>query len=1616
MQLRGEQMRKQVLYKALAIFLTVRLTVGVSGSNSYAMDNNSGSGLKADALSGISAQAASGASFMAVSGASLKATSDSSIYYVGGPGASDSNTGATQATAFATLSQAMQTINAAGPGKYQILVLGNTTEAQEITVGSDTAAVNVAIAYDEASAVSGSAIITRNQSYKGKMIYIKKNSSLRLGDISSSSDEALVFDGNKANAGSASSIIYNEGSLILDNGITLQNNYSSLGSGIYNRSGSILISGGRIRSNGGSLGVGLYNYDGNVTMTGGMICLNKSNSGGGIYVNNGSINLTGGEISENSSYQGGGIYNSNGSINIAGTRISNNNAINDGGGIYNIGNLVIGGDTQILSNTAEKNGGGIYNCKYLTLQEGIISNNSVEESGGGVCNAGRFLMQGGTIFSNKAVNTNASFNTKGGGVYSQEDFTMSGGLIGQNEAKKGAAVYTMYPLILSGTASIPAGTGNQNDVFLNDKIILNKGWNGNTDDAIAITMYRYGDTDKIIDDQSGNNISIKSKFVLKNAPSGFSLNSEGRLIFNDHEVEVKVCYVNSDSGMGSDSTGDGTSAKPYATLEYAVSQIEATPLKKGTIYLQSNTALERPLVISGDIAIMADPLHNDDCEISQTAGFTRHTDMTYFDDGGGMSNFPFLIMNVGTLGLGKVTATDETAPDIIINSGANYSVIYNAGLLLMCSNTRIANNKTSAVYNRRVFHMYGGSIDNNFGWGIENEGVFHMDGTGGIRNNRGGVTNSGWAQLSQGTIDSNSGTMTAGGILNLKQFYMDGGEITNNRGMNAGGICSTAYSNNHLETVCNISGGLISDNISSGGFGNGIYSSPGSNLCMSGNIKLNSNDIGMVANSTYPQILPITISDELTDASAVFNISRKYYNGTVFTDYAAIGDKILTCKDGYKLTAEAAARFLIPGTDGEIYMVNQDGNLGYNIGNLAINITSGTIYYNGTARQVAEISVKKGDTPLTENVDYIVAYENNINAGNSAVIKIIGINSYAGLATSTFTINKATIQSIITKAVNKSFKACSVMSLNALKDSIGLTQAEVNINSGVISVPLTWELKSGSYNSKGGTYEFTGSITDSANIEHSDLTLKAVVTVSSCTPVNPVFNKISVIQGTDKKATADKLGEDILPKSGMLTLEGSSLHYTIDWDKKTLDTTDLSASTTFTGKLTYQNFPEWATLPDNLTVTRTVGVKENSATKPSDNTDTVTPTPMPVPTTAPVPSSTPVTTPAPVATLTPVPTTVPKISEPIIINGKESSLQISINTKTDENKLEAALELSEETLKSLTGKDNDEKLKVDIPLGSEKLIEAINEGNESEVNLVLSLPEDVLSNKKIDLSGIELNSGILKAAKEKGKDVTAAVTDENGKVQYSWTFAGSSLETSEQQISNVNLALTIETAGQNKELEELLGTGSQDNKAAGQEGTTESIKNAFVINFSQDGVLPAPATVKIYVGDKRGLKPGDSIYLYHYNQSTNKLETLPGGYSYQVDSDGYITITIVHCSKYVVLDEKADKRVITSLKDQIKVVASDKTLYLEDGKIKKGSIKVSLPSTLKLSEKLENESKSIAVENATASYKSSNSKVVAVNKKGIITAVGSGTAKIYTKVTLYNGTSKVFILVIKVKK
>lgn len=388
----------------------------------------------------------------------------------------------------------------------------------------------------------------------------------------------------------------------------------------------------------------------------------------------------------------------------------------------------------------------------------------------------------------------------------------------------------------------------------------------------------------------------------------------------------------------------------------------------------------------------------------------------------------------------------------------------------------------------------------------------------------------------------------------------------------------------------------------------------------------------------------------------------------------------------------------------------------------------------------------------------------------------------------------------------------------------------------------------------------------------------------------------------------------------------------------------------------------------------------------------------------------PIITPTPQPTVSPTPT---PIIDQVGMNGLGENVETRLSVVEIKNRINISVEIPVEQLLKIVGESTtNEVINISIPTTTDKILDLLSKSDKKQVDIMVTIPNDIQSNKNIQITNIQLDAKLLEIAKSNGKDISIQVNDENGNLRYSWSFTSANLVNSIKAITDVNLSLEVSTLKEN----DILGFATSDTNS-----NKEKPRDGLILNFKHHGILPSQAYVKVYVGDimesdkSNGFRLNNKVYIYYYNETTGKLETLPYSSNYKIDKEGYISIKLLHCSDYVVLPNKAQKGSYTSLRDQITVNVENNILYTNKSKNKTTMIKVSLPDTLEVVESFSDKTSGNGVGNVTITYKSSDSSVATVNRSGKVTSKKKGVAIITTTITLYSGKTRVLKTKITIK-
>jgi subtilisin-like proprotein convertase family protein len=376
------------------------------------------------------------------------------VWYVGGPGGSDTYPCTTAAKPCEHIQAAIDkaassgTVNIAAGTYYETLEISN----KGLTMQGKGAAATIIDGQLQGTVLSIFAAGGVPRSIRVSGVTVRGGQLIGLGGGIAASDPAIlltVTDSNIiSNTASYGGGIFNQGVLTLRN-VTIRDNRASAldgeGGGIWNTrfaalSGVTIINNRAPRGGGisnintltvtdslisdnraiGNFGGGIFNRstDSRLTLVNTVVSGNQAvgSYGGGIY-NEGTVIYSGSSVAGNLAYRGGGVYNyAAGQATFNSATLLHNTALDGGGGMYNeTGGRLTVGTSNIISNTASaQQGGGISNLGTLTVtQSALVFNTSSAMQGGGLHNAGTARLTNVTVSDNTAV-AGGGINNSGG--------------------------------------------------------------------------------------------------------------------------------------------------------------------------------------------------------------------------------------------------------------------------------------------------------------------------------------------------------------------------------------------------------------------------------------------------------------------------------------------------------------------------------------------------------------------------------------------------------------------------------------------------------------------------------------------------------------------------------------------------------------------------------------------------------------------------------------------------------------------------------------------------------------------------------------------------------------------------------------------------------------------------------------------------------------------------------------------------------------------------------------------------------------------------------------------------------------------------------------------------
>lgn len=772
-------------------------------------------------------------------------------------------------------------------------------------------------------------------------------------------------------------VIYNTGTLNLNDGTVFSGNTASYGGAIFSTggpvsmTGEILFSGNSATVFGGavylSVGSSLTLSDNRVVFTGntaedGGAIFNEGtltvsnytfsgteNSGnsavhGGVFYNKGTLTIINSTFSGSSiTGYGGVIYQGKGTLNLeTGTVFSGNSAVH-GGAIYHSGGTINFADGIIFSGNSATYGGAIYVASgaSLSLENGkVLFTGNSAEYGGVACNEGSLTVSSYTFSSsvnsgNSATNRGGLFYNRGvmtvsGSSFSDMDITGTGGVIAQ-----GAGTLT----ILGGTVFLNNSASNGGAIFLSGGTLDLAGdsirFDGNTAAQSGGAIYNAGIT-RI----NGNDITFQGNTAT--ATHGGAIYTTGALTINGSGTEFTDNHALS-KGVGG--SGAGGAVFVFGTGSFTIARgADRTGFSRNTAGLSGGAVYTHGLfTVNG-------------------------SNVTYTENSADRDGGAVYISNTGTLSMGSDAGTTVFENNSARNGGA---IFVNGKPLVLADGTRFTGN-TADNAGGAVYLAAGSSFDIS-----DNRFVF----TGNTALSGGVICNAGTLTVANYTFDGtgNSGNRAkdggifyndAGGKLKIVDSIFSGQHVTGTGGVIAG--------SGELE----IAGGEFSGN-SADGYGGAVTVGTAGKLTISGNTVFRNNSAasggaiylygsatdssidGAVFDSNKALAMhggAIRLEQDLTISNTVFRDNQAQAAGAVGGAVYLTSNSKLTLLDNntfrgnQSLSSRGGAIHITNGSEvlisgrGNIFAANKavDGGAIYNLGTLTIAGISSETVFGGT--------------------------------------------------------------------------------------------------------------------------------------------------------------------------------------------------------------------------------------------------------------------------------------------------------------------------------------------------------------------------------------------------------------------------------------------------------------------------------------------------------------------------------------------------------------------------------------------------------------------------------------------------------------------------------------------
>ncbi|MFA9464578.1 MAG: bacterial Ig-like domain-containing protein [Velocimicrobium sp.] len=308
-------------------------------------------------------------------------------------------------------------------------------------------------------------------------------------------------------------------------------------------------------------------------------------------------------------------------------------------------------------------------------------------------------------------------------------------------------------------------------------------------------------------------------------------------------------------------------------------------------------------------------------------------------------------------------------------------------------------------------------------------------------------------------------------------------------------------------------------------------------------------------------------------------------------------------------------------------------------------------------------------------------------------------------------------------------------------------------------------------------------------------------------------------------------------------------------------------------------------------------------------------------------------------------------------------------------------------------KSLDKPVQIAIPVAqTSSLINKLkSQSVENAISVITINKEYLKENKKAVISEIDVDKDLIDALVENEKTLTVKVADSSGKVYYAWNIDGEQMSKSENEAAGLNLAVLVAGTDTMDAVDKLVKKDKRNEKG-------------YILALNAEDRIPSGSLLKVNAKEQLGLEAGQAVYVYHYNDATNTVDSM-AKVKYKVDEDGFLNMNPKYGDDYVILDHIADASIKRTLMQQIQI--SDKKLTIKKGK--KQTLEITLPEIVAVVAKYNakaNEQYGDEILLAKVKYHTSNSSIATVSKDGTIRAKKAGKVTITTTVLLENSKKK----------